>query len=167
MRWSEAAPPVASSFSPSSGPVGTEVVISGEGFSTVASENVVYFGTMRANITAASSNQLSTIVPRGGTFAPLSVTVNGLTTRSKFPFDVTFSSGPLDAAAFEGPVVLHPGDDPIATAIGDLDGDGRPDLAMVNFYGGTVAIYRNIGSAGVALSNSFAEPLLIDVGVNP
>jgi len=167
MRWSEAAPPVASSFSPSSGPVGTEVVISGEGFSTVASENVVYFGTMRANITAASSNQLSTIVPRGATFAPLSVTVNGLTTRSKFPFDVTFSSGPLDAAAFEGPVVLHPGDDPIATAIGDLDGDGRPDLAMVNFYGGTVAIYRNIGSAGVALSNSFSEPLLIDVGVNP
>jgi len=42
--------------------------------------------------------------------------------------------------------------------IGDLDGDGKPDIVMDLFYYGEVAIFRNTSTAGIINSNSFAAP---------
>ncbi|SPE51544.1 hypothetical protein SBV1_1380001 [Verrucomicrobia bacterium] len=36
------------------------------------------------------------------------------------------------------------GSNPTGVVIGDLDGDGRPDIALGNIYGGTVSLYRNV-----------------------
>jgi gliding motility-associated-like protein len=45
-----------------------------------------------------------------------------------------------------------------AVKIGDLDGDGKPDIVMDLFYYGEVAIFRNTATAGIINSNSFAAP---------
>jgi len=34
----------------------------------------------------------------------------------------------------------------MGTAVGDLDGDGRPDLVVTNFYGESTSYFRNLGS---------------------
>ena len=74
--------PAVSDFTPTSGPVGTSVIISGSNFSTTSSDNIVYFGSVKANVTNALSNELTVTVPHGATYQPISVTVNGLTAYS-------------------------------------------------------------------------------------
>ena len=54
-----AAQPTLSGFTPTSGPVGTGVTITGTGFSATASQNVVFFGATQAPVTAASATSLT------------------------------------------------------------------------------------------------------------
>lgn len=42
------------------------------------------------------------------------------------------------------------GDAPTSVAIGDLNGDGKPDLATANFYSSTVSVLLNIGAGSNA-----------------
>ena len=62
-----AAAPTISSFAPSTGAVGSPVVITGTNFSTTLANNTVLFGTIQATVTAATSTQLTVIVPVGAT----------------------------------------------------------------------------------------------------
>ena len=55
--------PKITSFSPASGAVGTTVTIAGTGFNATAASNVVYFGSVKAAVTAASATQLLVRVP--------------------------------------------------------------------------------------------------------
>src|SRR5689334_20424067 len=96
------AQPVINSFSPTSGPVGTTVTITGTGFNFWADSNIVYFGAVRATLQSVSANSLTVTVPAGATYAPITVTSNRLTAYSKLAFTVTFAYGhsPLDSSAF-------------------------------------------------------------------
>ena len=164
------APPVPAitTFSPASGPTGTVVTITGRNFSAAPEENIVYFGTMRAVVTDASAESITTTVPAGANFAPITVTASGLTAQSAAPFHVTFAGGSLASDSFDAPLSLTPGDGPIATVIADLDGDGKPDLAIANHYSGNVAIYRGLAGAQAGLSaQTFADPVNFPVGPNP
>ncbi len=38
----------------------------------------------------------------------------------------------------------------MGTAVGDLDGDGKPDLFVTNFYGESTTFFRNLGSGAFA-----------------
>jgi gliding motility-associated-like protein len=87
-------PPVITSFTPTSGPVGTTVTITGTNFSPTPANNIVKFGTLQAVVTASTSTQLTVILPAGTTNNPISVTVNGLTGSSATPFVVTAPSPP-------------------------------------------------------------------------
>ena len=78
--------PSITSFSPVSGPVGTTVTITGINFSTTASNNIVFFGAVKATVSAASAASLTVKVPAGATYKPITVTVNQLTGYSLKPF---------------------------------------------------------------------------------
>jgi hypothetical protein len=149
--------PVITSFNPTVATVGSSVTVSGTNFSPVAASNIVYFGAVRAFVTAASSNLLTATVPVGATHAPITVTVGGLTAATRTDFTPTFLSGmPISMASFSPRVNLGAGDGPTGTAIADFDGDGKPDIAVTDDYGHTLSLYWNISVAGTLDTGSFA-----------
>ena len=65
-------------------------------------------------------------------------------------------AGILDASTFTTRVDLNIGTGAFDVAIQDLEGDGRPDLAVVSQYSATVALFRNISIPGILNASSFA-----------
>lgn len=53
---------------------------------------------------------------------------------------------------------------PYAIAIGDVDGDGKPDIVIADYSGGVVSVYRNTGTPG---NISFAARVDIPAGSGP
>jgi hypothetical protein len=96
--------PAITSFTPSSGPIGTSVTITGTNFSMTPTENFVLFGTVPATVTAATTTQLTVTVPAGATSQPISVTVNGLTATSGTSFTITIPPTILSFSPTAGPV---------------------------------------------------------------
>ena len=95
-------PPVVSSFTPTSGAVGTTVTITGVNFSDMPSENEVGFGgVMAAAPTSASTTSLTILVPSGARTGSISVAVGGQTGTSSTDFTVTGTTPAPDP-----PVVL-------------------------------------------------------------
>jgi gliding motility-associated-like protein len=82
-------PPTISSFNPSSGLVGSTVVITGTNFSTVPANNTVSFNGTPATVTLASATSLTVTVPIGATSGLISVVVGGLTANSGTNFTVS------------------------------------------------------------------------------
>ena len=161
-------PPTITSFSPTSGPIGTTVTITGTNFSTTTTNNIVWFGAVKATVTAATSTSLSVTLPIGATYQPISVTVNGSTDYSSAPFSVTFpSSQVIDATVFATKVDFTPGTSPYYAAIGDIDGDGKPDLVITNNASNTISVFRNISSSGSIVAGSFATKVDFTTGTNP
>jgi hypothetical protein len=118
--------PTITSFTPTSGSIGTVVTITGTNFSTTAANNIVWFGAVKATVTTATSTTLSVTVPTGATYQPITVTVNGLTAYSKTPFTVTFpSSQVIDATAFAAKVDFTTGTSSFNAANGYINGDGK------------------------------------------
>jgi hypothetical protein len=125
-------PPAISSFSPVAASSGSTITISGSNFNTTAANNIVYFGAVKANVSAASGNSLTVASPQAPTYSPITVTTNNLTAYSGLPFHATFT-GVVNAftpLSFSEPL-------PFATnfglqdiAIGDIDGDGKSDAIV-------------------------------------
>ena len=159
--------PVVSSFSPGSGVVGSSVNIFGTNFSATTSSNIVYFGAVQAAVSSANVTNLLVAVPAGATFAPITVTVNGLVAYSVAPFEPTFTGNGavIDASTFAPGVNLNSsGSGPIITVIADLDGDRKPDLVVANAYAHSISIYQNVGTNGVLNAATFAAPVVFPIG---
>ncbi len=81
------------SFTPTAGVIGSEVVITGTGFSTTLAENSVRFGVTEANVTAATATRITATVPAGVTTSLITVAVTRggqtRTTTALSPFNVT------------------------------------------------------------------------------
>jgi serine/threonine protein kinase len=73
--------------------------------------------------------------------------------------------GVLTTNSFAARVDLPVVGEPSAVAIGDLDGDGRPELVVADFSLTTVSVLQNQSSPGLLTSASFAAP--VDFGVGP
>jgi len=160
--------PAIFNFSPTAGTNGAVVAIAGTNFSANAAADIVYFGAVRANVLAASPTSLTVTVPTGATYAPLTVTVNGLIAFSSQPFEPTFAgSGSIDASSFASSFNLGAGNAPAGTAIGDLDGDGKPDLVLINAHDNSIWIYRNISTNATLAAASFAPPVILPLAGNP
>ena len=94
--------------------------------------------------------------------------VNGLTAYSSKPFIVTFTSPQsINSSSFATNVDFTAGSSPWRVAIGDLDGDGKPDLVVVNNSSNTISVYRNIITSGTITSNSFAAKVDFVTGSSP
>lgn len=76
------------SFTPTSGPVGTAVTIQGFGFEPVAANNQVRFNGAQAVIVSGSATTLAAIVPLTATTGPITVTNTRGTATSSTPFTV-------------------------------------------------------------------------------
>ncbi len=137
--------PTISDFTPKSGPIGTLVTIVGSNFDPVATNNIVYFGPVRGIISSASPTTLIVAVPIGTMYVPITVTTNFFTAYSSKPFVVTFTGGGSFAAKQDFTTGLVPR----MLAVGDLDGDGKVDLAVANKYENNISILINTSTAGV------------------
>lgn len=162
-----ASPPVINSFNPAFGPVGTVVTITGQNFSAAVSNNVIYFGAVRATALAAATNSLTVTVPFGAT-APLTVTTSNLTAASEFPFIVTFNSAQAVATnSFEPRVNFGAPLNPYGLVIGDWDGDGKPDLATIGAGVAKLSLFRNTSTGAVINATSFGTKVDFATGGTP
>jgi hypothetical protein len=80
--------PTITSFSPTSGLIGTTVTVLGTNFSSVPSENNVQFNGLTALVTAASATSLTVIVPIATTTGAITVSVAGFSIISSSVYTV-------------------------------------------------------------------------------
>jgi hypothetical protein len=147
--------------SPLAGPVGSTVTITGDHFSTALTDNHVYFGHVRATVLTATKTQLTVSVPAGASYAPVSVTKDKLTSKYHLPFNVTFSSGvTFDNTSFAPPVTFTLTGADYDIDAGDLNGDGKPDIAAE----GTLArthIFTNAHTTGAITASSLSAAVSV------
>ncbi len=166
--------PTITSFSPTSGPVGTTVTITGTGFDTAPSNNIVFFGATMATVAAATATSLTVTVPVGATYQRITA-LNGTThliAYSAKPFITTFTpnKGAITANDIAAKVDFTTGGTtlgPVNVAIGDLDGDGKPDLVVANSSSNTVSVFRNTSTTGSLTAASFAAKVDFATGSLP
>lgn len=80
--------PTITSFSPTSGPIGTIVTITGTNFSNIPANNLVKFNGLTAPVSVSTSTSLLTQVPAGATTGFIEVTVGCHTAVSASSFTV-------------------------------------------------------------------------------
>ena len=162
------AAPVITSFSPASGPAGTQVTITG---SNLSASSTVYFGTEVANITGTTFDGLIVSAPAGATYRPVSVINFGQTGFSSKPFVTTFNNpfGTGIPSNFYKPRVDIPSGNAnlYAVAFGDMDKDGKLDLVGVDKTGKTISVQRNVSATGTITPSSFAPALKISISGRP
>jgi YD repeat-containing protein len=167
-------------FTPSSGPVGTNVTIYGTGFSTTPASNTVKFNGTTATVLTATTTVLMTTVPSGATTGAISVTVGGTTVTSSASFTVGTGTAPTISGF--SPTVGTAG---TAVTINGTNYDTTPTKNKVTFspaygvvntasatsLGVTVSVGAQSGKIGVATVNgsvlSADEFFVTPLGVNP
>jgi hypothetical protein len=161
--------PTITSFSPTSGNIGTTVTITGTNFNATANQNIVFFGATKATVTAASTTSLTVTVPTGATYEPISVLNLGtaLMANSAAPFRVTFAGGAIADNSFQAKVDFTMGIIPSSVNIGDLDGDGKADLVVANKNSATISVFRNIATSVSIISTSFADKVDFNTSSRP
>ena len=167
-----AAQPNVTSLSAVVGQQGSAMTITGTGFNATPANNIVYFGGAQATVTGGSATSLSVLVPRGTTYAPVTVLNTGTSTQGWSPYsflqDFSTAGYASTAVNFDPKVDFATGTGPSGIAIGDLNGDGWPDVVVGCAGAKTVAIYINTAGAAVTPMTParFAAPIIIPTTIN-
>jgi hypothetical protein len=122
--------PTISGFSPTSGPVGTAVTISGTNLTGATA--VAFNGTNATSYTVNSASQITATVPSGATSGPISVTTPGGTATSTSSF--TVSASPTTISGFS------PTSGPVGTAV-TISGTNLTGATAVAFNGTNATSY--------------------------
>jgi len=145
------------SFVPTWGPVGSAVTISGTGFNTIPANNIIFFGATRATVTAATTTTLNVIVPSGANFLYITVTnlSTHLTAYSAKPFNVANSCS--HTPTFGAELIVQGGSHNVE--ICDIDGDGKADLIIADYFNNTFTVTRNTSTPGnISFATKVAFP---------
>jgi len=128
--------PTINSFSPSSGPVGTSVMING---TNLTGATWVKFNGVMATITLNTATQIVTEVPTGASTGPITAKTTSGTATSPTIFTVTPTAAPPTISSFS------PKSGPVGTAV-QINGSG--------FVAGATAVQFNGVSASPVTVNS-------------
>jgi len=162
------AQPTITSFTPAITSVGSTVTITGANFNTTAAQDKVYFGPVSATPSVASSTSLTVTVPVGASYNSLSVTdlSTKLTRTTTLPFLPSWS-GTGNTAFTSSSVSTGAG--PTICAIADIDGDGKPDVAIANQLANTISVFRNTSNTGgnINLTAIAGNPLTLSATASP
>jgi hypothetical protein len=159
--------PTLSYFSPVSGTIGSTVIITGNNFNPNASENHVYFGSIKATVIHASQTSLTVTVPEGATTAIISVTTNNLISYSALHFHVLIPGGgggvEFDVDFLEHTMDL-PSNNPRRIRMVDLDGDNLSDIVFTEQAADEITFHRNISQKGII---KFGPAKSVPIGPDP
>ncbi len=160
--------PTITSFSPINAKPSDAVTITGTNFNTTTTNNIVFFGATKATVSAATVNSLTVTVPVGATYAPITVlnTATSLAAYSLQNFTPTFTPAKtnINISDFSAPIEFASSAAPKFMALGDLDGDGKPDLVVAHQNSQIMSVYRNTSTSGIIDNNSFANRLDFVIG---
>ncbi|MCU0420692.1 MAG: FG-GAP-like repeat-containing protein [Cyclobacteriaceae bacterium] len=149
--------PAITSFTPTSGPIGATVTITGTNFGTTPANNTAAFNGTTAVVTASTTTSITTSVPTGGTTGKITVTVNGNTATSATDFTVTTLANQ--------PPVIQP-----AVAAVPINGIVTLDLLPLlsdpddNLDLATLALVSSTSEQGASLTLSGTATLTLDYG---
>lgn len=128
--------PIITQITPSKASAGSLVTIRGNYFADSPTGNIVFFGAVQAQVTAASDTVLVVRVPKAASYAPVTVTANRRTATSASYFTPTFGNGDatLNNRSFEARTDFNINTQSPTLygniAIKDLNNDGRPDVGI-------------------------------------
>ena len=164
-------PPTITSFSPAVAKPGDLVTINGANYNVTPTNNIVFFGAVKAMVTASTTTSLTVTVPYGSTFAPITVlnTTTSLAASSMQNFRPIYSPAKtgVNAIDFSPKRNFTIGTTASYAGIADLDADGKPDLIFTNVGGTTISVLRNTSTTGSIGSSSFSAVQNFIVGTNP
>jgi hypothetical protein len=150
------APTISSISSLSAAPL-SSMVITGTGFNSTASNNIVEFGTVTGTVTAASTTSLTVTVPKNASYGPISVLNRVIHCRrsslDRFMPAVSPNKSALAVTDFVQQATFSVTGQLYGLAAGDLTGDGKPELVVTN-SGNTssLIILPNISTIGGPVS---------------
>lgn len=75
--------------------------------------------------------------------------------------------GDINTGSFLAAVNFTTGAGPRQLVARDLDGDGRPDIAVTNATANSISVFRNTATAGVINSGTFAAGVTFTTGAQP
>lgn len=149
--------PQISAFTPASTSPGSAITLSGNYFSTTASQNVVTFGAGVTTVaSAATASSLTVTVPLGAQTGPLTVTSNGIASAaSSATLTIQYAPGSTCSAS-DIQNRLNNGQTPLS--IYNLCGKTLANLYGRNYKGGIIAYLDTTNGTGfVAAPTDFAS----------
>ena len=163
--------PGITSVTPNTGVPGATVTISGTNFNSTATSNALYFGSTKAAISSASATSITAALPVNATYNSLTLadTTTGFIATEQYAFLPTYHNSGLmaDSVHFNAPVNFAADASPIGAALGDIDGDGKTDMVVVNSGPNNIYVYLNQGTGTGINSGTFAAPLILSTGFGP
>lgn len=162
------AQPIISSFSPKKGKPGATVVLSGSGFNSSASDNIVRIGGIQCSVTSGSSTSLTVVLPDQITTEYFYVTdvPNTLMAKSftKFIAQTDSTNTNISATTFKGKISMPVGNSGgylnKAFGMADLDEDGDFDFAMYENTSTHLKYVSNDWSSGTMTNSDFTTSIL-------
>jgi len=145
-------PPTITSFSPTKAIPGSNITLSGTGFNPTLSQNTVWIGATKANISSVTTTTITAKVPVGATTDYIRILNSGTqqSVQSNQFFVSSFSPSRDSISSiditpkFDLTTLANPED----VRVSDLDGDGKPDILVANYGAGSFSVFSNTSVAG-------------------